>query len=240
MNNEYLLARFDNTVLDGSARALKLVPPLALSCPLSVAHLVNHPPGGMRPNVLPCPVDFDAERVPEVHVTTTTTTTRPRGTATTACPRGTAINLRRSCRCCQTFGTLRSPHASSRRRHQAHLLLLSPFNDRNGGRAVSSRMRYSCPGRAPQYSIADMLRASIADISDEPRPDEIAASSRPPRGLALVAASLLPRVTSLLPRVTSCTSHRSGRYVGSPSSPRARYTTRSSSSTTGCQSSPCS
>ena len=185
MNNEYLLARFDNTVLDGSARALKLVPPLALSCPLSVAHLVNHPPGGMRPNVLPCPVDFDAERVPEVHAPTTTTTTRPRctattarprgiaaervpevhapttttttcprGTATTARPRGTAINLRRSCRCCQTFGTLRSPHASSHRRHQAHLLLFSPlnepahlllfspFNDCNGGRAVSSRMRY--------------------------------------------------------------------------------------------------
>lgn len=56
--NEYLMARFDKTIIDGSARSLALLPPEALECPLSIAHTVNHPPGGTLPNVVPAPIDW--------------------------------------------------------------------------------------------------------------------------------------------------------------------------------------
>ena len=61
--NTYLMARFDKTIVDASEKSLGLVPPEALENPLTAAHLVNHPPAGTKPNVVPAAVDFDT-RVP--------------------------------------------------------------------------------------------------------------------------------------------------------------------------------
>ena len=51
--NGHLMARFvDKALIDASPKALKMVPQDALDNPLSVAHIVNHPPRGAEPNVL--------------------------------------------------------------------------------------------------------------------------------------------------------------------------------------------
>ena len=57
--NEYLMARHDRAIVDGSKSALELLPAEALFNPLSVAHRVNHPPRGALPNVIPAPVGWD-------------------------------------------------------------------------------------------------------------------------------------------------------------------------------------
>lgn len=62
--NEYLMARFDKSIVDASKQALALLPPEARACPLAVAHNANHPPADAAPNVAPAPVSFDRS-VPE-------------------------------------------------------------------------------------------------------------------------------------------------------------------------------
>ena len=57
--NEYLMGRYDKTIIDASTRALKLLPDDALSCPLALGHRVNHPPRGTSPNIMPAPIDWD-------------------------------------------------------------------------------------------------------------------------------------------------------------------------------------
>lgn len=57
--NRHLMLRHDGCIIDGSPRATKLVHSSALANPLSVAHLVNHPPAGMMPNVVPAALDID-------------------------------------------------------------------------------------------------------------------------------------------------------------------------------------
>jgi len=56
--NDNMIQRFDGTLIDASEAALKLLPPLAAGNPLAVAHRVNHPPVGSKPNVFCCPIDF--------------------------------------------------------------------------------------------------------------------------------------------------------------------------------------
>lgn len=66
--NEHLILRYDRTLLDASASSLALVPGTALSCPLAVAHRVNHPPPGGGANALACSVELSAADVPaELH-----------------------------------------------------------------------------------------------------------------------------------------------------------------------------
>ena len=57
--NEYLMARFDRSIIDASETAQRTIPQEALECPLSAAHIVNHPPSGARPNVMPAPIDWN-------------------------------------------------------------------------------------------------------------------------------------------------------------------------------------
>lgn len=57
--NEYLMARFDRAIIDGSHQALELLPTEARAMPLSAAQRVNHPPRASAPNVLPAPVLWD-------------------------------------------------------------------------------------------------------------------------------------------------------------------------------------
>jgi len=59
-DNSHMIQRFDGTLIDASESALKFLPPAAASSPLIVAHRVNHPPAGYKPNVYCCPVDFTA------------------------------------------------------------------------------------------------------------------------------------------------------------------------------------
>ena len=59
------MARHDKCLVDASEAALGCVPPAALGCPLSVAHLINHPPAGSTPNVVPAAVDWDAASTPD-------------------------------------------------------------------------------------------------------------------------------------------------------------------------------
>ena len=62
--NEHLMARFDRSIIDASAAALRTLPHEALGCPLTTAHTVNHPPAGLSANVMPVPVDWD-QSVPD-------------------------------------------------------------------------------------------------------------------------------------------------------------------------------
>ena len=59
--NDYLMARFDKFIVDGSQGALRMLPAEARENPLAVAHNVNHPPAGSAPNVMPAPVLFDVK-----------------------------------------------------------------------------------------------------------------------------------------------------------------------------------
>jgi hypothetical protein len=66
--NEHLILRYDRTLLDASAGSLALVPSTATSCPLAVAHRVNHPPQGSGANALACSIELSASDVPaELH-----------------------------------------------------------------------------------------------------------------------------------------------------------------------------
>ena len=67
--NDYLRARFDRAIIDASPRALTLVPHEAMDNPLSVGHLVNHPPRNIEPNVLPAPIDWEPSLVPRELIT---------------------------------------------------------------------------------------------------------------------------------------------------------------------------
>jgi hypothetical protein len=62
--NGHLMARFDKAIVDASPKALELVSHDGLDNPMSVAHLVNHPPRSAEPNVLPAPIDWYPARVP--------------------------------------------------------------------------------------------------------------------------------------------------------------------------------
>ncbi|KAL1500396.1 hypothetical protein AB1Y20_013053 [Prymnesium parvum] len=64
--NEYLIARYDKVVFDASPNALRVASPEALANPLTVAHLINHPPAGKKPNVMHAPLDIDTELPPEL------------------------------------------------------------------------------------------------------------------------------------------------------------------------------
>ena len=64
--NDYLMARFDKVIIDGSQKAVALVPPDAVANPLSVANLVNHPPEGRQPNVVPAALNIDTQIAPEL------------------------------------------------------------------------------------------------------------------------------------------------------------------------------
>ena len=64
--NEYLMARHDRTIVDGSARARALLSAEAVDCPLAVGHLINHPPAGTAPNVVPAALDVDVVVPPEL------------------------------------------------------------------------------------------------------------------------------------------------------------------------------
>ena len=57
--NSYLMARFDRSIVDASLEMLKLLPAESLGVPITRAHLVNHPPAGSEPNVMPAAVDWD-------------------------------------------------------------------------------------------------------------------------------------------------------------------------------------
>jgi len=64
--NEYLILRYDQTLIDASPQTLELVPGSnSTACPLAVAQRTNHPPAGHDANALACALNLQVSDLPE-------------------------------------------------------------------------------------------------------------------------------------------------------------------------------